>query len=74
MYSDWNGMLIPKRYFINRLKQYYINLGELGKNGKLKIVENVKELYDIGDDLKEDELPKVSPRGTENDKDKTVDM
>ena len=32
--SDWNGILIPKRFHINRLKQYYMNLSELGKNGQ----------------------------------------
>ena len=35
-----------------------MNLGELGKNGQLKIVENINDLYDIWNDLKEDELPK----------------
>ena len=38
-------MLVPKRFHINRLKQYYMNLGEIGENGKLKIVQNVNELY-----------------------------
>ena len=23
--SDWSGRLIPKRFYINRLKQYYMN-------------------------------------------------
>ena len=63
--SDWSGRLIPKRFHINRLKQYYMNLGELAENGQLKIVENVNELYDIWDDIKEDELLKES---SENDK------
>ena len=69
--SDWSGMLIPRRFHINRLKQYYMNLGEIGKNGQLIIVENVKELYDIWNDIKEDEVPKES---SENDKEMTVDM
>ena len=56
--SDWSGMLMPKRFHINRLKQYYMNLGEIGKNGQLKIVENVNELYDIWNGIKEDEVPK----------------
>ena len=51
-------MLVPKRFHINRLKQYYMNLGEIGGNGKLKIVQNVNELYDIWQDFKEDELQK----------------
>ena len=58
--SDWSGMLIPKRFHLNRLKKYYMNLGELGKDGQLKVVENVNELYDMQNDPKEDELPKES--------------
>ena len=50
--SDWSGRLIHKRFHINRLKQYYMNLGEMNENGQLKIVENVKELYDIWNDIK----------------------
>ena len=37
-------------------KQYYMNLGELGEDGQLKNVQNVNELYDIWNELKEDEL------------------
>ena len=55
-------MLIPKRFHINRLKQYYMNLGEIGENGKLKIVQNVNELYDIWQELKEDENQKKIPK------------
>ena len=47
-----------------------MNLGEIGENGQLKIVENVKELYDIWNDINEDEPQESS----ENDKDMTVDM
>ena len=54
--SDWSGKLIPKRFHINRLKQYYMNLGEIGEDGQLKIVQNVNELYDIWSELKEDEI------------------
>ena len=42
--SDWNGRLIPKRVHVNRIKQYYMNLGEMEENGQPKIVENVNEL------------------------------
>ena len=35
-----------------------MNLGEIGENGQLKIVQNVNELYDVWQDLKGDELPK----------------
>ena len=47
------GILVPKRFHINRLKQYYLNLEEIGENGQLNIVQNVNELYDIRNDLKE---------------------
>ena len=47
-----------------------MNLGELGENGQLKIVENVKELYDIWNDIKEDDLK----RSSKNDKDMPVNM
>ena len=70
--SDWSGMLIPKRFHIHRLKQYYMNLGEIGKSGQLKIVENVNELYDTLNDLKEDEMPRESSQKTENGEDMTV--
>ena len=52
--SDWSGKLIPKKFHINRLKQYYMNLGELGEDGQLKIVQNVNELYEKWNELKED--------------------
>ena len=69
--SDWNGMLVPNRFHINRLKQYYMNLGEIGENGQLKIVQNVNELYDIWKDLKEDELPKLQKENSQNEKEKS---
>ena len=59
-------MLISKRFHINRLKQYYMNLGEIGKNGQLKVVENVNELYDMWNELKEDELLTDSSQGNAN--------
>ena len=72
LYSDWSGMFIPKRFHTNRPKQYYMNLDELSKNGQLKIVENVNELYVMWNDLKEDELPKESFQETENGEDITA--
>ena len=63
---DWGGKLIPKRFHINRLKQYYMNLGEIGKDGQLKIVENVNELHDIWNELKKDELVTDSSQGNVN--------
>ena len=75
MCSDWSGMLVPKRFHINRLKQYYMNLGEIGENGKLMIVQNVNELYDIWQDLKGDELPKrILKMRRKNHKTKNVYM
>ena len=47
-----------------------MNLGEINENGQLNIVENVNELYDIWNDIKEDELKESS----ETDKDMTVNM
>ena len=47
-----------------------MNLGEMNENGQLKIVENVNELYDIWNDIKEDELKESS----QTDKDMTVNM
>ena len=72
--SYWSGMLIPKRFHTNRLKQYYMNLGKLDKNGQLKIVKNVNKLYDMWNDLKEDELPKESSQETDNGEDITAKL
>ena len=66
--SDWSGRLIPKRFHINWFKT--VNLEEMNENGQLKIVENVNELYDIWNDIKEDELKESS----ETDEDMTVKM
>ena len=68
--SDWSGKLIPKRFHINRLKQYYMNLGEMDENGQLKMVENVNELYAIWKDIREDEKRESS----QIDKEMTVNM
>ena len=64
--SDWSGKLIPKRFHINRLKQYYMNLGEIDENGQLKIVQNVNELYEVWNELKEDEINTDSTQGNVN--------
>ena len=45
-----------------------MNLGEMGENGRLKIVQNVNELYDIWQELKEDEKPKGN---TQNETEKS---
>ena len=68
--SDWSGRLILKGFHINRLKQYYMNLGEIAESGQLKLVENVNELYDIWIDIKEDEIKESS----ENNKNMTINM
>ena len=69
--SDWSVMLVPKRFHINRLKQYYMYLGEIGENGQLKIVQNVNELYNIWKDLKEYELPKLQKENSQKEKEKS---
>ena len=33
-----------------------MNLGEMDENGQLNIAENVKQLYDIWEDIQEDDL------------------
>ena len=48
-----------------------MNLGEIGENGQLKIVQNVNKLYDIWQDLKEDELPKLPKENSQNEKEKS---
>ena len=35
-------------------------LGEMDENGQLRIVENVKQLYEIWDDIKEDDMRESS--------------
>ena len=34
--SEWSGKLIPKRFHINRLKQYYMNIGEIVRRWPIK--------------------------------------
>ena len=50
---------------MNRLKQYYMNLGEIGQ---LKIVQNVNELYDIWKGLKEDEVLREGTQNSQHEK------
>ena len=45
-----------------------MNLGKIGENGQLKIVQNVNELYDIWQELKEDEKPKEN---SQNEREKS---
>ena len=42
----------------------------MDENDQLKIVENVKQLYDIWEDIKEDDMREYS----QTDKDKNVNM
>ena len=53
--SDWLGKLIPKKFHINRLKQFYLNLGELDEEGMLKVVENTRQLFQNWSKVTEDE-------------------
>ena len=47
-----------------------MNLGEMDGNGQLKIVENVKQLYEIWEHVKEDDMRENS----QNNNDMTVNM
>ena len=47
-----------------------MNLGEMDENGQLKIAENVRQLYDIWEDIKEDDLGE----NFQTDKDLTENM
>ena len=42
----------------------------MDENGQLKVAENVKQLYDIGEDIKEDDMKESS----QTDKDMTENM
>ena len=42
-----------------------MNLGEMDENGQLRIVENVKQLYDIWEHVKEDDQRENSQNDTE---------
>ena len=54
MLSDWSGQLLPKKFHINRLKPYSINLGKLTKEGNLELIHNARELYRKWKDIVED--------------------
>ena len=45
-----------------------MNLGEIGEKSKPKIVQNANELYEIWQELKEDEKPKWN---TQNEREKS---
>ena len=47
-----------------------MNLGEMDENGPLKIAENVRQLYDIWEQVKEDDMRENS----QTDNDMTVNM
>ena len=55
--SDWTGKLIPKRFHINRLKQFYLNLGILDEDGMLQIAENTRQLFKRWSEIQEDTKP-----------------
>ena len=63
-----NSTSIP--FNANQVQQYYMNLGEMDENGQLKIAENVKQLYDIWEDIKEDDMRESS----QTDKDMTENI
>ena len=51
--SDWTGQLTHKRFHVNRLKPFSLNLGKV-KDGKLQTVHNTRELFRIWKNIKED--------------------
>ena len=51
--SDWTGQLSHKRFHVNRLKPFSLNLGKV-KDGKLQTVHNTRELFRIWKNIKED--------------------
>ena len=53
MISDWTGQLSDKRFHVNRLKPFSLNLGKV-KDGKLQTVHNTRELFGILKNIKED--------------------
>ena len=53
MISDWTGQLSHKRFHVNRLKSFSLNLGKV-KDGKLQTVHNTRELFRIWKSIKED--------------------
>ena len=50
--SDWTGQLSHKRFHVNRLKSFSLNLGKV-KDGKLQTVHNTRELFRIWKNIKE---------------------
>ena len=53
--SDWTGQLSHKRFHVNRLKPFSLNLGKM-KDGKLQTVHNTRELFRIWKSIKEDNI------------------
>ena len=50
--SDWEGKLVPKKFHINRLKPYVINLGRVGKGG-LETATNTSQLFKKWEEIKQ---------------------
>ena len=51
--SDWTGQLSHRRFHVNRLKPFSLNLGKV-KDGKLQTIHNTRELFRIWKNTKED--------------------
>ena len=51
--SDWTGQLSHKRFHVNRLKPFSLNLGKM-KDGKVQTVHNTRELFRIWKNIKEE--------------------
>ena len=64
MISDWTGQLSHKRFHVNRLKPFSLNLGKV-KDGKLQTVHNTRELFRIWKNIKEDIAIDTSSKHTQ---------
>ena len=64
MISDWTGQLSHKRFHVNRLKPFSLNLGKV-KDGKLQTVHNTRELFRIWKNIKEDIALDTSSKHTQ---------
>ena len=53
--SDWTGQLSHKRFHVNRLKPFSLNIRKM-KEGKLQTVHNTRELFKIWENIEEDKF------------------
>ena len=65
MISDWTGQLSHKRFHVNRLKPFSLNLGKV-KDGKLQTVHNTRELFRIWKNIKRDAEIEITAMQTQD--------